>query len=98
VLAAEPDGCCQVCCEGGKERRDERSRFRAMPSQVIRQYSYDPVSKTLFITFTSGELYAYLDVPPQTVEELKTASSRGRYFAYKIRNRYRYRRLEAGAA
>lgn len=66
---------------------------RIMPSQVIRRYSYDETTRTLFITFTSGDLYAYLDVEPEVQAALKAAGSRGRYFAYNIRNRYRYRRM-----
>ncbi len=66
-----------------------------MPSQVIQAYSYDEETATLFITFTSGELYAYLAVPPEVVERLRAAGSRGRFFAYNIRNRYDYRKLEA---
>jgi hypothetical protein len=68
-----------------------------MPSTVIRSHSYDAASKTLFIIFTSGEPYAYLGVPAEVVEGLKTAPSRGRYFARHIRGRYPYRRLVAPA-
>jgi len=68
-----------------------------MPSQVIHASSYDKWSRTLFITFTSGELYAYLEVEPDVVEALRSAGSRGRYFAYNIRNRYPFQRLEPGA-
>lgn len=64
-----------------------------MLSQVIQASSYDERSRTLFITFTSGELYAYLDVPPRVFADLRAAPSRGRYFAYKIRSRYLYRRM-----
>ena len=67
-----------------------------MPSQVIRAFTYDERSRTLFITFTSGELYAYLDVEPAVHEQLRAAGSRGRYFAHNIRNRYRYRRMDSG--
>lgn len=64
-----------------------------MPSQVIRAFTYDERSRTLFITFTSGDLYAYLDVEPHIHAQFRTAGSRGRFFAYNIRNRYRYRRM-----
>jgi hypothetical protein len=64
-----------------------------MPSSVIRTYSYDAATNTLFITFTSGELYAYLDVPPQIPEGMRRAISKGRYFSRHIRDRYRYRRM-----
>jgi hypothetical protein len=69
-----------------------------MPSQVIQAYSYDDATETLFITFTSGELYAYRPVPAAVVKRFAAAGSRGRFFAYNIRNRYAYTKLEAGAA
>jgi hypothetical protein len=65
-----------------------------MPSQVIRDFSYDEDTQTLFITFTSGELYAYLQVPAVVVERLRAAGSRGRFFAYNIRDRYAYRKMQ----
>ncbi len=67
-----------------------------MPSQVIRDATYDDRSRTLFINFVSGELYAYLAVEPETWAQLRAAPSRGRYFARNIRTRYRYRRMGPG--
>lgn len=63
------------------------------PSQVIAEHSYDAQTRTLFITFTSGELYAYLRVEPEVYAAFRAAPSLGRFFAYAIRPRYRYRRL-----
>ncbi len=40
-------------------------RFPVMPSSVIRQFSYDEAGRRLTITFTSGDVYAYLGVPPE---------------------------------
>jgi hypothetical protein len=64
-----------------------------MPSSVIRTYSYDAATNTLFVTFTSGELYACLDVPPQVPEGMRRVISKGRYFSRHIRDRYQYRRM-----
>lgn len=64
-----------------------------MPSQVIRHFSYDAQTRTLFVTFTSGDLYAYLDVPPQVHDAMRAAPSRGRFFAAKIRPVFAYRKM-----
>jgi hypothetical protein len=65
-----------------------------MPSTAIRSQSYDEVTKTLFVTFVDGDLYAYAAVPPAVAQAFSRAGSKGRFFAYEIRNRYRYRRMD----
>ena len=67
-----------------------------MPSAVIRRFSYDEQSRTLFVTFVSGDLYAYLDVPPELHGEFRAAVSKGRFFARRIRDRFRYVRMGSG--
>ena len=64
-----------------------------MPSTVIQDHSYDPETGTLFITFRSGELYAYLNVEPKVWLGLNRAFSKGRYFAGHIRDRYEFHRM-----
>ena len=63
-----------------------------MPSSVIRDYAYDATRRVLTITFVSGEIYDYFDVPPDVHEGLRAAGSRGRYFAAHIRNGFSFRR------
>lgn len=67
-----------------------------MPSSVIRSFSYDEAARRLRITFVSGDVYEYDDVPPAVVEEFRAAPSRGRFFGPHIRDRYPYRRVERG--
>jgi hypothetical protein len=64
-----------------------------MPSAVIERFTYDEATRTLVIRFRSGADYAYFDVPPQVVRDLRAAGSRGRYFARHIRERYATARL-----
>ena len=64
-----------------------------MSSTAIRRFSYDDVSQTLFVTFIDGDLYAYLDVEPQIYADMQRARSKGRFFAYRVRNRYRHRKM-----
>lgn len=64
-----------------------------MPSTAIRRFSYDPETRTLFVTFVSGQDYAYEDVPPQTAQAFREAFSKGQFFQAQVRDRFAYRRL-----
>src|SRR4051812_2537419 len=69
-----------------------------MPSEVIKDFQYDEQSRTLFITFQSGELYAYDDVPPETYAAMRRSISRGRFFMKHIRGRHAYGKVEDPSA
>lgn len=69
-----------------------------MPSTVIRRFSYDETQRRLRVTFTSGDVYDYDDVPPEVEIGFRDAFSKGRFFASDIRDRYPYRRVEAFGA
>jgi hypothetical protein len=70
-----------------------------MPSSVIHSFDYDPSARELTITFVSGKVYVYLDVPPMIHSALERASSRGAFFNSFIRDRYAFeRRVPASAA
>ena len=45
------------------------------------------------LTFTSGAVYAYLDVPPKVAAALDQAESQGRLFGEAIRDRFAFDRL-----
>jgi hypothetical protein len=64
-----------------------------MPSSVIRRFSYDEAARRLRLTFVSGDVYDYDDVPPEVAEGLARAPSKGRFFGPRIRDRYPYRRV-----
>ena len=69
-----------------------------MSSEVIADRSYDPETRTLFIRFTSGELYAYDGVEPETWTALRQAVSKGRFFQKHIRDHYPYGKVEDPSA
>lgn len=50
--------------------------------------------KELFVRFTSGELYAYFDVPHDLVSEFKKAESLGKFFLTKIKNDFAYQKID----
>jgi lysyl-tRNA synthetase class 2 len=64
--------------------------YRFMPSSVIRRFSYRADRRELEVTFVTGRIYVYRDVPEQEVEALRAASSKGRYFNAHIRDHYAY--------
>jgi len=68
-----------------------------MPSSVIRQFSYDEPGRRLRVTFTSGDVYDYVDVPPEAASGLRAAFSKGRFFATRIRDCYRFERIRIAA-
>lgn len=61
-----------------------------MPSAVIKDHSYDPKSRMLFITFPKRDVYAYAEVEPETYQAMEQALSRGRFFMRYIRDFYPY--------
>jgi hypothetical protein len=67
-----------------------------MPSSVIRRFHYDEPHRRLRVTFTSGDVYDYDAVPPEVVEGLRSAPSKGRFFGPNIRDQFEYRRVERG--
>ena len=68
-----------------------------MPSSVIRRFSYHESARRLRVTFTSGDVYDYDGVPPEVEAEFRAAFSKGRFFAARIRDRYRFERISIAA-
>jgi hypothetical protein len=62
-----------------------------MPSSVIRFFRYAPDTRELKVTFVSGRLYVYEDVPPEVAAAFRNARSKGTFFNHDIRDRYVYR-------
>ncbi len=66
----------------------------AVDSDAIAHVEYEAAACTLFVRFTSGEWYAYLDVPRLTFQRLLAAKSKGRFFQMEIRERYSFVKLD----
>jgi hypothetical protein len=69
-------------------------KIKAMPSTVIKHFSYDSGTSTLTITFVSGNVYNYKDVPQKVYRSLKIAGSKGSYFNRFIKNRFEFEQLQ----
>ncbi|MDA9548265.1 KTSC domain-containing protein [Bradyrhizobium yuanmingense] len=59
-----------------------------MPSSVIRFFRYAPDRRELKVTFVSGRLYVYEDVPPEIAAAFRDARAKGTFFNREIRDRY----------
>ena len=66
-----------------------------MPSTAIRRFDYDARSRALDVTFVTGRRYRYFAVPGGLAEDFRAAPSKGRFFNARIRDRFRFRELEA---
>ena len=62
-----------------------------MPSSVIRFFRYVPETRELKVTFVSGRLYVYEDVPPEVAAAFTASRAKGIFFNREIRDRYAYR-------
>jgi hypothetical protein len=64
-----------------------------MPSTVIADMVYDPVARTLKISYLSGQVYLYKDVPEKVYKELKASRVKGRYLHFFVRDRYPFEKI-----
>jgi KTSC domain len=64
-----------------------------MPSTAIAEIEYDRKRQRLTVTFESGRIYEYVDVPPEVAASFQSAFSKGTFFNNYIRDRYDFREL-----
>jgi hypothetical protein len=64
-----------------------------MPSTVIQDFSYNVASRLLVVTFVTGRVYAYAEVPSDVVNAFRNSGSRGRFFNTEIRDSYDCREI-----
>lgn len=64
-----------------------------MPSSVVAHMHYDAEHKSLRITYTSGIIYDYKNVPEKVYDEMKAAPSKGRYLNFFIKGKYKYKKI-----
>ncbi|MDQ1160486.1 hypothetical protein QE422_000854 [Chryseobacterium sp. SORGH_AS 447] len=59
-----------------------------MPSSVIHTYVYFPQTEILRITYQSGAVYDYLELPEDVFERFRTVQSKGRFLNYVIKKKF----------
>ena len=62
-------------------------------SSAIKRVAYNWKTRDMFVTFQSGSVYNYSDVPRKRFTSLVTADSVGRYFQFNVRDDYAYKRV-----
>lgn len=62
-------------------------------STAISDIDYDAERAKLFVRFASGERYVYVGVPGEVHRSFVDADSKGRFFQFRIRDRYPFNRL-----
>jgi hypothetical protein len=85
------------------KRRPQGARYPAcrygfggrMPSTAIERIHYREGDHALFVRFRNGGEYVYADVPREVHRAFVQAPSKGRFFQAKIRDRYRFDRLDS---
>jgi len=65
-----------------------------MPSSVIAAMNYYPSSSTLRITFVSGTIYDYSDVPEKVFNKMKAFTSKGTFFNRNIKGKYHFEKVK----
>ncbi len=65
-----------------------------MPSSVIQKYRYDETLKALEITFVSGAIYVYKDIPLAVVDRFREAFSKGIFFNKYIKPKFAFERIK----
>ena len=63
-------------------------------SAAVSALGYDGASRTLFVRFHAGGLYAYLDVPQATADAFAETPSKGGFFQDEVDPVFRYVRLD----
>jgi hypothetical protein len=63
-----------------------------MPSSAIADIEYDS-ERELTVTFVTGRIYEYVDVPSEVAASFRSAFAKGTFFNSYIRDRYDFREL-----
>ena len=64
-----------------------------MPSSAIADIKYDSERERLTVTFVTGRIYEYVDVPSEVAASFRSAFAKGTFFSTYIKDRYDFREL-----
>ena len=65
----------------------------SVTSSNVASVGYDSATQTLEVEFLSGSVYQYYNVPENMYDQLKKASSKGKFLHTYIKNAYPYSRV-----
>jgi hypothetical protein len=64
-----------------------------MPSSVVAYFNYDPIKSALQVTYTSGAVYEYEDVPENVYEAMRLSFSKRIFLNTEIKGKYRFKKI-----
>jgi hypothetical protein len=67
-----------------------------MPSSVVSHINYFPASQILRVTYVSGSVYDYKNVPEVIYNAMKNAFSKGTYLNKYVKGHFSFEKVEAG--
>lgn len=73
--------------------QDSVSKRTEVESTYLRGVSYDSSSQVLEVELRRGDIYQFIDVPPEVYTDLMNAPSHGKYFNTNVKEVYSYRKL-----
>ena len=74
-----------------KAQSNVKDGYIKVESSYIKAIKYS--NSLLVVKFVSGETYVYADIAPETILEMLSAASVGKYFASRIRDKYDFIRI-----
>jgi hypothetical protein len=64
-----------------------------MPSTVIRSFDYNAADAVLTITFVSGSVYAYYEVPQEVADAFREYREKGVFYNEQIKGKFRFEKI-----
>ena len=64
-----------------------------MPSSVVAHIYYNEETSVLRVTYQSGSVYDYKDVPLREYKHMKAAVSKGKYLNERIKGHYAFEKI-----
>lgn len=74
----------------GKAAKPRKPVWEDVDSSMISAFKYDEAEQVLEVAFNTTGIYRYFEVPPDVVEGLRNASSKGSYMRWAIIDMYSY--------
>jgi len=65
-----------------------------MPSSVVAAFKYNATRHILRITYVSGKIYDYKNVPESIYNEMKEAPSKGTFLNNVIKRNYAFKKVK----
>ena len=69
-----------------------------MPSSVISSFTYEPERRRLVVTFVTGRVYEYADIPAGIAANFRASFSKGVFFNENIRDKFPCREITQATA